>query len=327
MIYNMVGNQDTVKSLKKSVERDELVHAYIIEGTKGMGKKTLAMEFAAMILCSANTDRPCGRCNSCIKVKSGNHPDLYLKKPAGKEYQIGEIALIQKEMRIKPNESNKKVIIITEGERISDKAQNQFLKTLEEPPGNAVVMILTQNINILLKTTVSRCRHIKLQPVGLDEMKGYLNQNYSQIEDLEFILAFSDGSLGRAIELLEDQSFTNRRNQTVQMLNQLIMEDQTKVFSAMEFLETQKENILEILDMMIIWFRDILFYKKTANSKHIINCDKTNIIKLQAERLSEAAIYEIVAELNQTKQNLNQNVNFQLSIEIMLLKIQQLGEI
>lgn len=328
--HSIVGNKKTIERLKKSAKAGELSHSYIFEGPDGIGKKTMAMEFAKMVLCISE-EKPCGICSSCRKIESGNHPDLFVQKPEKKKnavkssYSVSDIEKIQMEMRRKPNESEKKLFIITEGEKLSVDSQNKFLKTIEEPMENVITLILVSNSNMLLKTTTSRCQLVKLERVSPEDMANYLECNYGDIENMETVLAFSDGNIGRAIELLKDESFQSRRDRVIDITMDIMEKDITKVFSGLKFFEEEKGYAVEMLDIMVSWFRDLLVLQKTGDGRYLINRDKARTLKTQTGILSISQIYDIVKRVEDTKLDLNKNVNYQLAIELLLLKIQELS--
>lgn len=314
----ILGNKKTIERLKRAAESGEVSHSYIFEGPEGMGKKTLAMEFARIILCSSEK-RPCGACSSCRKLESGNHPDLFLESA----HTVGDIERIQSEMRKKPNESEKKIFIINSGEKLSIDAQNKFLKTIEEPMPNVVTIILVDNANKLLKTTVSRCQNIKLERVSPEDMRSYLEAEFGKVEKLETVIAFSDGNIGRARGLLKDESFKERREKTLDIISDTMEKDITKVFSNTKYFEGEKEHINEIMDMITSYFRDILVLKKTGIEDNIINRDKIRTIKTQIGILSSSQIYDIVKRVEGAKLDIERNVNYQLVVELLLLKINE----
>ncbi|OHW61455.1 DNA polymerase III subunit tau [Andreesenia angusta] len=326
----IVGNKKTIERLKKSAESGEISHSYIFEGSNGIGKKTLAMEFAKMILCTSDS-RPCKVCSSCRKLESGNHPDLFVESVGSAKggskttYSVADIERVQSEMRKKPNESEKKVFIITEGEKLSVDAQNKFLKTIEEPMPNVVTIILVDNASKLLKTTVSRCQSIKLERVSPEEMKSYLEDEFGNVEKLETVIAFSDGNIGKAVGLLSDESFKERREKTIDIISDTMEKDITKVFSNVKYFEGEKEHIYEIMDLITSYFRDLLVIKKTGGEEHIINRDKIRRLKTQTGILSSCQIYDIVRRVENAKLDIGRNVNYQLVVELLLLKIHGLS--
>jgi DNA polymerase III subunit delta' len=326
MKKRIVGNEKTIEKLKKAVKSGELSHAYIFEGPEGIGKKTLALEFAKMILCHS-ADIPCEKCQSCLKLKTENHPDLFLESPVKKKstskstYSVSDIEKMQSEMRRKPNESKKKVFIITEGEKLSVDSQNKFLKTLEEPLDNIVTIILVNNANKLLKTTTSRCQTVKLEAIPDRDIENYIIEEYGEIQKLDSVLSFARGNIGKTIELLKDEKFQDRRIKVIDIISDIIEKDITKVFSGLKFFEEEKEYVSELLDIMTSWFRDLLLYEKTKTEEFLINKDRFRMLNYQSQMLSTIQIYDIVKRIGQTRLDLEHNVNYQLTIELLLLTI------
>lgn len=328
----IVGNEALMEKLKKAVETEEVSHAYIFEGPRGIGKYTVSREFAKMILChSANP--PCGTCQSCAKLKTDNHPDLFVIRPEKKKnslktyYSVSDIERMQTEMRRKPNESKKKVFIITEGEKLSVDSQNKFLKTLEEPLDNIVTIILTANANALLKTTTSRCQTLQIQPVSNKDLKNFILETVGKVENLESLLSFASGNIGKALELLKDESFQIRREKLTDVLCEIMEKDITKVFGALKYFEDEKEHVGELLDIILSWFRDILILKKTESEDYLINTEKLYLLKTHTQMLSAPQIYDIVNRVETVRRDLEQNVNYQLTIELMLLTIHEKSNI
>ncbi len=319
----IVGQDKLLSNLRNYIKSEKMAHAYIFYGEEGIGKTTLAKEFAAMILCKEKdfSLRPCGKCSSCIKFSSGNHPDMYILEPEKKEYTIDQLSEIQKNMRIKPNESEKKVFIFTEGDSLSVSFQNKFLKILEEPPESVVILITVNNIESLLDTTVSRCQSIKVNPVSVDDSIKYMASRYGDIEDHRFIISFANGNIGKVQRLAEDHDFINLREKVIDITEIISEKDLLKTLDKSEFFEDEKDNIYDILDILELWYRDILLYLKIEKKDYIINSDKYDIIKREATRFSADKIYEILAVIDSTKSDLKRNSNYTSSINRMLIEM------
>lgn len=319
----IVGQDKLLSNLRNYIKNEKMVHAYIFYGEEGIGKTTLAKEFAAMILCKEKdvNKRPCGKCSSCIKFNSGNHPDMYILEPEKKEYTIDQLSEIQKNMRIKPNESERKVFIFTEGDSLSVSFQNKFLKILEEPPESVVILITVNNIESLLDTTVSRCQSIKVNPVTLDDSIKYMASKYGDIADHRFIISFANGNIGKVQRLAEDQEFISLRDKVIDMTETIADKDLLKTMDKSAFFEEEKDNIYDILDILELWFRDILLYLKIEKKDYIINSDKYDIIKREANKFNADKIYEILDVIDSTKSDLKRNSNYTSSINRMLIEM------
>lgn len=318
LVENIIGNEKNINYLKGQITRDEVSHSYIFEGEEGIGKKSLAIYFSAMILCENRVEKPCGYCNSCLKIKSRNHPDLILREPTKSQYSAEDCAEIQEEIRKRPNESEKKIVILTEGDKLSVIFQNKFLKTLEEPPKSSIIIILTKNTNILLETTKSRCQIISLEKISKEVARTYFKNIYDS-KSIDVILSFFNGNIGKGKKLIEDESLNIKRKHVSKLMEELIIfQDETKVFANIEYFLKNKEDYLEILDLLLIWHRDLLFLKKLFSKEFIINNDEIDNIERYKNIVSIDKIYENIKKIEETKINIKNNVNYQLSIESLL---------
>ena len=159
---HIIGQSTLIKGLKAIVDSGRVVHSYIFTGPEGVGKKTISDFFAKMLLCT-DQDKPCNQCKSCRQFESGNQPDLIRLKSEKGVIRVDAIRDLRKDIGIKPYQGSRKVYIIEDGETMNQHAQNAFLKTLEEPPEHAVIMILANNLTGLFPTIISRCQQIRCQ--------------------------------------------------------------------------------------------------------------------------------------------------------------------
>ena len=180
MAFNEIaGQRIIVESLKNAIENNMISNGYIFSGPKGCGKKLMACIFAMSLNCRSELqDKPCGSCNSCLRTKSGNHPNIDIVKPTGQSIKIKQIRQIISDVAKKPFESGYKVIIIENSEKMTHDAQDAFLKTLEDPPDNTVFLLIAQNHNLLLATIVSRCQVYQFKPLDRPEMKNFIISTY-----------------------------------------------------------------------------------------------------------------------------------------------------
>jgi len=321
---DIIGQDKIINSLKNTIKNKSIGHGYIFEGPKGIGKSMMASAFAKTILCKERGIEPCNTCSSCIKFESHNHPDFHIEIPDGKSFKKEQIENIQREIRILPYEGNRKIFIIKDSDKMTTEAQNSFLKTLEEPPEDTIIIMTVENTRSLLPTIVSRSQSLKFSPVKENAIEIYLNNKYNiDREKSHVIAAFAGGNMGRAIEMCESDEFNEIREGLMNVIDNNISRDLFKSFTTSKFFEDNKDQIDEILDMMLIWFRDLLIYKETDNDKLIINRDKKELLKEQAFKLSMGRIHGIIDSIMETKDNIRANVNFQLSIELMLLNLQE----
>lgn len=319
----IVGQGQVLEKLRRDLEGNQIIHAYLFEGEKGLGKKSIALKLASALVCPNNGQRPCGKCNSCIKAGSGNHPDIKIIENDG-IISIDEIRGLINEMQLKPYESKRKVCIICDADKMNMQSQNALLKTLEEPPSYATLILLTVNRNSLFPTIVSRCQVIKLRPADLKTIEHYLVKNKGvEKEQAHMLAVFSRGVVGRAVELLDNPDFYYRREEVIKICNRLLTSDFLGILEQIKFFEEQRLHIEEILDLMIGWYRDLFIYNETKNMKFITNIDRKENIDLQAAKMDITKIRDIIFIIERAKNNLKSNVQFHLNIEVMLLNIQE----
>ena len=172
----IVGHEQIVTHLKSAMKLGKVSHAYILSGEKGCGKKLLADVFAETLQCEKGGTEPCGSCHSCVQAQSGNHPDIiHLMHEKPNSISVDDVRTqIVNDVLIKPYSGKYKIYIVPDAEKMTAAAQNALLKTIEEPPAYAVILLLANNASSLLPTILSRCVMLSLKPVADDKVKQYL---------------------------------------------------------------------------------------------------------------------------------------------------------
>ena len=277
MFENIIGNESIKNTLEKSIKTNQITHSYLMIGIPGIGKKLLAKEYAKIILSS----------NDII-----NNPDFLCIEPDGNSIKIDQIRNLQKEIQEKPIISNKKVYIIDDSDLMTKEAQNCLLKTLEEPPEFAVIILIGSNENAFLPTIKSRCMILHFNRLSDSEIKSYLQEQYNGLNVTQSMLDIAGGSIGRAINLKDKQEDYSK---VEEIINNLDKKDLIDIVQASEILYKSKENINDILDYINI----ILL--KMAKENYLY----TNCIKI----------------VENTKKRLAQNANYDMSIDDMLFKM------
>lgn len=320
----IVGNEHIIKNFQSAIKNEKLCHAYIIDGFKGLGKKLLANTLAKTIQCEKNSISACCKCISCQTFDSGNNPDIiYLKPTNTKSIGVDDIReRINNIIQIKPYKYKYKIFIIENADAMTIAAQNSILKTIEEPPSYAIFLLLATNSNNFLPTILSRCALIKLKPLKENIIKNYISKNLDIPENqIAVYTSFAQGSIGQVKEIATSDIFIQLREEIIQLFIQLKSKDIIQIFETAKEWELYKEEINNILSICLLWYRDILTAKNLENKKYIIQKDKLDLIKKQAEQLDYDSIFKSIDIIEDTKLKLQQNANFQLTIEIMLLKL------
>lgn len=319
----IIGHDKIISFLKTAINGDKLAHAYIFEGQEGVGKRLTAVEFAKAINCK-NENFGCEVCSSCVKVNNNNHPDINIIKPDGNSIKNKQIEEFQNDILLRPYESNKKVFIIESSHTMTISAQNRLLKILEEPPGYGMIILIAENSHGLIPTIRSRSQTIKFNRIQKKLIEDYLKENYNiKDENLSIFAGFSDGSIGKAINLYESEEFKSRRETALDIIDEVIRGDKLKLLDYVDFFVKNKEYIREILDFFSIWFRDLLLLVETGEDRYLLNIDKIDILKIHARSVSCEKLGKSIDIVEKTRKNIEANVNFGLGIETMLLNLQE----
>ena len=323
---DVVGHKDILKYISSAVENNRVSHAYILNGERGSGKKMLANLFAMTLLCETGDNEPCGKCHSCKQALGKNQPDIiYLQHEKPNTISVDDIrSQINNDIGVKPYSSPYKVYIVDEAEKMNVQAQNALLKTIEEPPAYAVILLLTNNAEIFLPTILSRCVRLSLKAVPDEKIKAYLMENY-EVPDYkaDVCVAFAQGNVGKAIELAESEDFNEIKNSALQLIKRLDDIELYEMTEAVKQISNYKLKINDYFDLIMIWYRDVLLYKATADVNKLIFKEEVYEIKKEASRSSYGGIENILEALEKAKIRLNANVNFDLVIELLLLTIKE----
>ena len=320
----ILGNEEIMGHFKNAINSKKVSHAYIINGEKGMGKKTIAHAFSVMLQCENFQDEPCLKCPSCLRALSKNHPDI-IEVTHTKPKSIGVEDVREQlinDIQIKPYDGNYKIYIIDEAHLLTSAAQNAILKTVEEPPEYGVILILTENVNMFLPTILSRCIVLNLKPIRKEVIKKHLMEKY-EIPDYkaETAATFSGGNIGKAIFLASSERFNEMMDDVIHLLKYLEEMQAYEVMDKVKHLNEFKNEIQEYLDLMLIWFRDLLIYKATLEPGELLFKEEYSFIKNQASKVSYEKIDKILKTIDKAKLRLKANVNFDLAMELMFLEI------
>ena len=301
-------------------------HAYILSGEAGMGKKTLANAFAMTLLCEEEGKEPCMHCHACKQVLSGNHPDLiYVTHEKPVSMGVDDIReQINDTIMVRPYSSQYKIYIVDEAQKMTVQAQNALLKTIEEPPAYAVIMLLTTNPDAFLQTILSRCVQLKLKPLKDSVVKGYLEDKL-QVKDVqaEIYSAFARGNLGKAIHLAQSEDFKMMYEEILRLLKEIKDMDISQLLDVIRKLKDDNTDIKECLDFMQMWYRDILMYKTTKDLNLLIFKDEFSAVKKAASLSSYEGLERILEAIDKARVRLDANVNMELVMELLLLTMKE----
>lgn len=344
----VLGQNHIEKHFENAIKMGKISHAYIINGEAGTGKMQLAVAFAKALQCVDNnpqfyadnnlqfdfgvedtektvTGRACGVCKSCKQTESRNQPDIkyvtYEKSGIGVD-EIRE--QINDDIDIKPYSSRYKIYIVADSEKMTVQAQNALLKTIEEPPEYAVIILLTTNADMFLPTILSRCVLLNIRPVKEETIKNQLMSEYG-VSNYEANMAavFSGGNPGKAIKLATSEEFKELKKNVVGMLMSLERGGMDIINSHIKEAATFKKQMDEYFSLMRSWFRDVLLYKGTKNIDSLIFQDDYRLIKEMSEKLEYLDINVILKAMDYAENRIKSNVNFDVTMEVLFLTIKE----
>ena len=320
------GNTPLVEQLRRSAASGRSSHAYLFLGGAGAGKRLIANTFAKALQCEGEK-RPCDSCKSCHAFNHGNHPDVIYFQPLknGKTYTIEDVReQLLETVDLKPFQYEKKIYIIEKADTLNIQSQNALLKTLEEPPAHAVFLLLAERAEAFLPTILSRVVVMKIRPLSAETIADYLMQAGHLAEESHILSAYAQGRIGQALELVEDEGFREMRQDILGKLEALPSMSEGEAYLLAKDLEGYK-NDLRFLDIMELWYRDLLTAKCLREEGYLIQRDKKDAI-FRAAKEPAALLAKKAAAVRTARMRLAQNANFRLTMEVMLMDLKETGK-
>lgn len=323
--WNIVGHEWAVAALQRDIHEGRLRHAYLIAGPAGIGKRALALAFVRALLCEKRTG--CGECRPCRVIASGNHPDLVTVAPvvSGRTIRTEKITIdrirdLIKTLALKPAEASRRAALVTNFETANEEASNAFLKTLEEPPGDAILILTADSAESLLPTIRSRCEMITLRPLPASVIGDALVRRWNvPAERAELLAHLSGGRLGWAVNALaEDGQMLERREQRIEELGQLLAGSRAARFAYAESLAKDREAMKETLDLWLGWWRDVMVTASNAEAAPL-NRDQLPALRRAADSVGLEAAARVAESIQRTLNLLPRNINPRLALEVLLL--------
>ena len=362
MAFDLVTGHETPKArLMEALLGDRLAHAYLFYGSRGTGAETLAIELAKAINCDSGPGEPCQQCKSCRTISNLQHPDVHIYVPSTSAVQevrlerrkeltaqlarnpyaaisyrksdylsIADIRELRQVATGKPYAGRRKVVLLFASDRMNTEASNALLKTLEEPPGNLLLVLLTDRIHRLLPTIVSRCQPVYLARLPDDTLHDMLIHRF-QIEPGLAGLAVrqADGSVGNALLSISEEGESSRTI-AFEFLETVHDGSLVDVFEKVEQLVASHKNgpILEsTLDLLLVYYRDLFLLIETNNGDAIQHVDKTDWLSQTAQKLSFDKIQSAISAIEEIKKNILQNAQAQLAMTVLALRLRAAGSV
>ena len=325
MSFNsVIGQKEAIKILQDEMEKDRISHAYLFSAKKGSGKSKLAFEFAKASFCKESELDSCGSCINCRKMNHQNHPDFKVisileDKSA---ISIDQIRDLKKEIAYKPYDSDHKIYIIEKAEKLTKEAANSLLKTLEEPPSFATIILLVEDSGKLLPTIVSRCQQIKLRNVSRQKIKELLLAEGIKTEQAEIISSTAAGSPGKALEIAEIDNYFDKRKQVYDFLKDINNKNTMEIFQITEEISSLLKDDFPCFNLLSDWYRDIMMIKQDYLDA-VINKDYFEELKELAAEMNLQTIVRNLELIAQSEEYIDRNIKEELSLEVLFFKLRQ----
>jgi DNA polymerase-3 subunit delta' len=315
----VLGHERQKDILRRAIDSGRLAHAYLFEGPEGIGKRLMALALIRAVFCQDGTG--CGNCSACRKVDHHNHPDLHILEADGASIKIEQIRGLQKELSYRPLEAPKKVCLIDGADKLNPSAGNSLLKTLEEPSGSALLILLSARPEAVLSTIRSRCqrlpfvrlpqeklRQVLLERLGVDETQGHI------------LTALSEGSFKKALGKDRDL-YIDKRRTLLKSLTALSPGSMIPLFELSRELAEQKELLPEILEIFQAFYRDLLLFQHGRPEQELVNIDLMEKIRRSAGRETIPSLLRKLDAIAASRRQLDRNVNRQLAMDVLLMQL------
>jgi DNA polymerase-3 subunit delta' len=310
----IIGYDRNVSLLRRALATGKLSHAYLFYGIDGSGMKDAALALVEAIFCNG-TDG-CGECPSCRKVAGLRHPDLHHVQPDGAFIKIDQIRELQKELSYRPFEAPKKACIIEDADKMNISAANAFLKTLEEPSGDAILILMTTHVDAVLPTILSRCQQLRFPSLPTETIASQLREQGADEDSARIAAALAGGSIERAQEIVAGDWLQTRKS-LLEKITALSPEEIIPLFAAAEEAAKDKDSAIQLVDLLNVFWRDVLLTQ--SGSCEIVNTDLSPLIRSVSERNSLDRVIEKLERIARTRQALTRNANPRLAIEVLIM--------
>jgi len=312
----IAGHERIIGILRRTLAAKRTAHAYLFDGPEGCGKRTTALALVEAVFCNGSDG--CGSCPSCRKVAALQHPDLHLLAPDGAFIKIDQVRALQRELSLRPFEAPCKVCIIDDADRFHPAAGNALLKTLEEPPGNALLILISANPDGVLQTIRSRCQAVHFTALAEETVATTLVARGIEAETARLAASLAAGSLGKALELCSVEALGGRSEQIEQLFS-LSLQEIGQLFAFSERLSADKEEVQTLLDLLTAFLRDVLIVQ--AGSDHVVNLDLMELTRREAARQPTSRVMASIGHVAAARHALQRNVNTRLALDTLLMRL------
>jgi len=315
----IIGHDRQKNILRRALTSGRLAHAYLFAGPDGVGKRLMAIALARVLFCAHGTR--CGECTTCRKLDHRNHPDLHVLEPDGSSIKIEQVRALQRDLSLRPLEASRKVCLIEAADTMTVAAANALLKTLEEPRGDTVLLLLSSQPQRLLETIRSRCQLLRFTRQPLELVRDNLSQQLGVADaEAHVLAALSEGSFKKAFGK-DRQLYLEERRRLLKTLTALSAGSILQVLEFAEQLAGDKVTLPDILEIFQAFYRDVLFTLHGRDASELVNLDLCEKVQRVADREDVPSVLAKLDALGGARRQLERNLNPQLVMEVLLLRL------
>jgi len=322
--WNLIGHEWAVDMLKKHVANETTRHAYLFAGPPGLGRRTLALRFAQALNCQTPVEAgiPCQQCRDCKQIEAMQHADLTViqAESEGGTLKVDQIREARRSLTLKPYQAKYRVALFLRFQEANDNAANALLKTLEEAPSYAVLILTADNPEQLLPTIVSRCEVLRLRPLRIEDVQAALENRGVETNQAKLIAHISGGRFGYALRMIENRSLLEKREERLNDLQGLISASRVEKFAYADKLSRDKESMRQTILIWLSYWRDVMLRSARAETP-LVNVDRNVEIEDLAGRLDLSIARTVVGGLEDILEKMERNVNSRLLAEVLLLDL------
>ena len=322
--WNLTGHDWAVDMLKKHIIHGTTRHAYLFSGPPGLGRRTLALRFAQALNCPTPIEAgiPCGQCRDCKQIEAMKHADLTIVQSdsEGGILKVDQIREARKALILKPYMSKYRVALFLRFHEANDNAANALLKTLEEAPSYAVLILTADNPEQLLPTIISRCEVLRLRPLRVEDVQRELENRGLESTRAKLLAHISGGRMGYAIRLIENDTLLEKRDERLNELLALLPASRVEKFKYADQLSRDKDTMRQTILFWLSYWRDVMLRTAQAETP-LVNVDRNVEIEDIAGRIDLSASRQVVKGLEAVLEKLERNVNPRLLAEVLLLDL------
>lgn len=334
------GHSSALAILRKALANDRIAHAYLFTGPDGIGKRCTAVALAHALLCQEAPQRGCTSCPACVSLQAGSHPDYYFNGPLSGKQSMGidQIRTMQRFLALRPVRDGKKVCILNEAHILTDQAQSALLKILEEPPGDAIIVLIAASGAPLSLPLLSRCQHVRFAPLPVQDVEHILQQENGLKPDTASLLArYSRGSIGRALSI-DPSTLIEERQRVVEQLSTVHGASFSTLSRLAEWLVADRTSkakkkadmpqALEKgarLELVLAWYEEVLHYLLLGKSAVVRYQDCLSALGQATANVNISRALRDLTVVYDTMQVLGRNANPRLAVEYMLLELAEVA--